>query len=93
MEISRLHCDKINIGGDDVSFKPTDTTANAVIAAFSALSVRRIGVVAPYIKSVCNVMTQYLKNHGFTVSRSFTFDKTQESDVVGIDSDVIFDEV
>ena len=33
MEISRLHCDKINIGGDDVSFKPPDTTANGTLVA------------------------------------------------------------
>ena len=33
MEISRLHCDKINIGGDDVSWKPPDTTANGTLVA------------------------------------------------------------
>ena len=33
MEISRLHCDKINIGGDDVSWKAPDTTANGTLVA------------------------------------------------------------
>ena len=33
MEISRLHCDKINIGGDDVSYKAPDTTANGTLVA------------------------------------------------------------
>ena len=33
MEISRLHCDKINIGGEDVSWKPPDTTANGTLVA------------------------------------------------------------
>ncbi len=33
MEISRLHCDKINIGGDDVSWIPPDKTANGTLVA------------------------------------------------------------
>ena len=63
------------IGGDaDISARisgvlgvPATTTSTGVVAGLTALGVRRVAVLAPYVEAVANKLMEFLSASGFTV--------------------------
>ena len=65
------------------AFKTTPITA--VLEAFKALHVKRIGILTPYIGPVNDILSEYIQSKGdFTVTRLSSFNLIHDSDVASV---------
>ncbi|HEV7370414.1 Asp/Glu racemase [Arenibaculum sp.] len=67
----------------------TTTPVEAVTAALTALKARRIGLVAPYNRAVCEAMRDHFVAAGFEVPRLVIFDETDDTVVARITTGAI----
>ena len=65
----------------------------AVICALSALQVKRIAVLTPYVPSVSATVLQTLNNSGFEIQRYGSFNELLDPTIAKIDTQSILDAV
>ena len=68
---------------------PTTTPVESAAAALTALGARRIGLVAPYNRAVCEAMREHFIGAGFDVPTMVIFGETDDTVVARITTDSI----
>ncbi len=71
----------------------TTNPISAVMAAFKHLSVRKIGLVTPYVADVSQAMINLLEHNGFTIPNFGSFEQVEDAKVARISPGSIFDAI
>jgi maleate isomerase len=78
---------------EDQTGVPATTTSLALLSAFSALGVRRYGLVVPYVQSITDAIVRHLETAGYTCAGRTTSSITENWEFATISSAAIAENV